>query len=158
MGRENRDGAAVRIPPPAVYAAGLIAGAALHLFVWPFPLGISPGARAVSGVLVGALGVALVAAALGRFRSIGQDPTPWTSTPEIVSSGAYRITRNPMYLGMGLIEAGIALGWSNGWLLLLVPLVLAIVQRIAILPEEAYLERKFGESYLAYKRSVRRWL
>lgn len=158
MQETERDGAAVRFPPPAVYAIALIVGGLLHVFVWPLSLGLSTGARVASGLLVGALGVALVSAAFGLFRRIGQDPAPWTSTPDIVSSGVYRFTRNPMYIGMALIQTGIGLGWSNGWLLLLVPVVLAVVQRIAIVHEEAYLERKFGETYLAYKRSVRRWL
>ena len=59
---------------------------------------------------------------------------------------------------MALLQAGIGVGWANGWIIALLPPVLAIIFRIAIRHEEAYLERKFGESYLAYKRSVRRWL
>ena len=63
-----------------------------------------------------------------------------------------------MYVGMGLIQAACGLWLDNVWLLVLVPLALFAVFRIAVLPEEVYLEDKFGDSYLEYKRSVRRWL
>jgi protein-S-isoprenylcysteine O-methyltransferase Ste14 len=59
---------------------------------------------------------------------------------------------------MALLQTAIAIGCANGWVLLAVPVVLTIIWATAIRHEEAYLERKFGETYLAYKRSVRRWL
>jgi protein-S-isoprenylcysteine O-methyltransferase Ste14 len=105
-----------------------------------------------------ALGLVLLAGALGLFRRTGQDPKPWKSTPEIIATGVYRFTRNPMYLGMALLQAAIGVGWANGWILALVPAVLAVVYATAIRHEEAYLERKFGDAYLHYKRSVRRWI
>jgi protein-S-isoprenylcysteine O-methyltransferase Ste14 len=75
----------------------------------------------------------------------------------IVSTGVYRFTRNPMYLAMALIYVALAMALDSGVaLLLLAPLLLAI-QHAVILREERYLERKFGEDYLRYKRSVRRW-
>jgi len=103
-------------------------------------------------------GAALIASAIGLFRNIGQDPAPWTATPEIVTEGIYRVTRNPMYVGMALLQLGIGVALANGWMVVLIPFVLVIIYAIAIRHEEAYLERKFGEGYLVYKRSVRRWL
>ena len=76
----------------------------------------------------------------------------------LISTGVYRITRNPMYVGMALLQTGIGIGFANGWIISLVPPVLAIIYATAIRPEEAYLERKFGDPYTEYKRSVRRWL
>jgi protein-S-isoprenylcysteine O-methyltransferase Ste14 len=107
---------------------------------------------------VSGLGVTLLAGALGLFRRTGQDPKPWVSTPEIVSSGVYRWSRNPMYVGMALLLVAIGLGWANGWILVLVLPVLAIVYLTAVRHEERYLERKFGVQYLEYKGSTRRWL
>ena len=63
-----------------------------------------------------------------------------------------------MYVGMALIQIGIGVALANGWILAFVPVVLVVVYATAIRHEEAYLERKFGEGYLVYKRSVRRWL
>ena len=152
------DGAAVRFPPPLVYLAAVVFGGLLQAFVFPLPLGLSLGLR-IGGAAASALfGILLVAAAFGLFRRTGQDPAPWKSTPQIISTGIYRFTRNPMYLGMGLIQAGIGIGFGNGWIIALLPLVLALVYAIAIRHEEAYLERKFGAAYVGYKQSVRRWL
>jgi len=92
------------------------------------------------------------------FHGSGQDPAPWKSTPEILSKGIYRFSRNPMYVGMALIQTAIALAKANGWMLALVPATLFFIYLTAVRHEEAYLEGKFGDAYIEYKRSVRRWL
>jgi protein-S-isoprenylcysteine O-methyltransferase Ste14 len=152
------DGAAVRFPPPLVPLIALAAGFLLQRFVHPLPIPLEGLLRYGAALLLLAAGIALIAAALGRFRSTGQNPEPWASTPEIISTGIYRYTRNPMYVSLGLLQAGIGVGLANGWMVVLVPVVWAAIYRIAIRHEEAYLERKFGSTYSDYKRSVRRWL
>jgi protein-S-isoprenylcysteine O-methyltransferase Ste14 len=154
---DENDGAAVRIPPPLVYLAALVVGGVLHYLA---PLALDPGfaARVGGGAISALAGVGLMAAAMGLFRRTGQDPKPWKATPEIISSGIYTRTRNPMYVGMALLQLGIGIGWANGWILALIPPVLIIIYLTAIRHEEAYLEGKFGDSYLEYKNSVRRWL
>lgn len=154
----SSDAAAVRIPPPLVYLAAVVLGGLLHELAWPLALPIGIGVRIAGAAVAGLAGVGFVLAAFGLFRAIGQDPAPWTPTPAVVTTGIYRRTRNPMYVGMALLQTAIAIGWANGWILLAVPAVLAIIWAIAVRHEEAYLEGKFGEEYLAYKRSVRRWL
>jgi protein-S-isoprenylcysteine O-methyltransferase Ste14 len=158
MDEQTRDGAAVRLPPPLVYLGAVILGAALHALVWPWPLGLAIGPRITLTVVIGGLGLGLAGGALGLFRRTGQNPTPWTPTPEVISTGVYRFTRNPMYVGMALLQIALGIGLANGWIVALVPVVLAVVYATAIRSEESYLEHKFGESYAAYKRSVRRWL
>jgi protein-S-isoprenylcysteine O-methyltransferase Ste14 len=158
MNTSEHDGAAVQLPPPLVYVGALLLGMLLHAFVWPLRLPLAPLPRGAATVLCALAGLALVGSAIGLFRRTGQDPKPWRSTPEILSSGVYRFTRNPMYVGMALLQAAIGFGLANGWIVLLVAPVLGIVAITAVRHEEAYLERKFGEPYLAYKRSVRRWL
>jgi protein-S-isoprenylcysteine O-methyltransferase Ste14 len=160
MGMETiaHDGAAVRLPPPLLYLIAVIAGVLLHSFVFPLPIGLPLSARVSLGVLAALLGLAIGGNAFRHFRRTGQDPKPWESTPEIISTGIYRFTRNPMYVGMALMQIGIGIGLGNGWILALVPPVLVVVYLTAIRHEEAYLERKFGETYSRYKASVRRWL
>ena len=92
------------------------------------------------------------------MRRTQQDPDPRTPSPELIPGGPYRYTRNPMYVGMTLIQAGIGIALGNLWILLLLVPTLWILRRSVIEKEEAYLERKFGDSYLRYRASVRRWL
>lgn len=158
MALPEKDGAAVRVPPPLVYLAAIVAGALLQKSLLRLSLGLPQSARIGAAIGAAVFGVGLMVVAAALFRRTGQDPKPWESTPEIVSTGPYRLTRNPMYLGMALVQGGIGLSLSNGWILLLLPIVLLVIYLTAIYHEEAYLERKFGDTYLAYKASVRRCL
>ncbi len=154
----DRDGASVRIPPPIVYLAGVIAGGLVDRYLFSVPLDLSRGVRFGAAAVATAIGIGVMAAAIGLFRRTGQDPKPWESTPEIISTGVYRFTRNPMYAGMALLQAGIGLALASAWIIALVPVVLAVVYATAVRHEEAYLEEKFGAAYLSYKSSVRRWI
>lgn len=157
---EQRDAAAVRIFPPAVPLLTILLGVGLNR-MWPIDLGFglpAPERYWLGGsIALGAfLGLGFWSVVL--FRRGGQSENPWKPTPHIVEGGPFRFTRNPMYLQMVLICFGFAVILMNWWILVLTPVGGWLLQRFAILPEEAYLERKFGEIYLAYKRRVRRWL
>jgi protein-S-isoprenylcysteine O-methyltransferase Ste14 len=155
---EPQDHAAVKVFPPGVPVATILIGGAVHHFA-PIPLGLPAPARYwIGGVVVlgSFLGLGLWSVTL--FRRSGQNENPWKPTPMVVDRGPFRITRNPMYLQMVLACIGFAIILANVWIVLLTPLCAAILQRFAIRPEEAYLERKFGETYLSYKRRVRRWI
>ena len=78
--------------------------------------------------------------------------------PRLTTEGPFRYTRNPGYLCLAMIYAGIAVLRNSLWAILLLPLVLLVIQREIIGREERYLERTFGEEYLDYKRRVRRWV
>jgi protein-S-isoprenylcysteine O-methyltransferase Ste14 len=155
---ESNDGAAVRFPPPFVPLAALALGIVIHLWVLPLRIPLEGVLRYGLAALLLGLGVFLMVGAFGLFRRTGQDPKPWVSTPEIISTGVYRFTRNPMYVSMGLLQAGIGIALANGWVVMLVPVVWVVIYLIAIRYEEAYLEEKFGGLYTQYKASVRRWL
>ncbi|MGK7907677.1 MAG: isoprenylcysteine carboxylmethyltransferase family protein, partial [Synechococcus sp.] len=126
--------------------------------IWPLPFAFSGSIRLVLALVIAVPSIALGAGALRLFQATGQDPKPWVTTPEIVRTGVYRFTRNPMYLSLALLQAAIGIGLGNLWVVLLVPFSCLFVQLSAIRPEEAYLEEKFGSEYLDYKESVRRWL
>jgi protein-S-isoprenylcysteine O-methyltransferase Ste14 len=157
--RPGKDRADVRVLPPAVPLVTVLAGVGLGR-LWPIDPGfaLAPPVRYWIGGLIVAgsvLGLGLWSVVL--FRRSGQSENPWKSTPEVLESGPFRITRNPMYLQMILACVGFAVMLWNAWILVLTPGCAWILQRFAILPEEAYLERKFGDRYLSYKRRVRRW-
>ncbi len=158
MNDQTNDGAAVRLPPPFVYLGAIGVGVLLHAYVLPLKLTLAFNFRVGLALLFGILGLSAMGAAIGLFKKTGQDPKPWVSTPEIISTGIYRVSRNPMYLGMALVQTAAGVGFSNGWILALLPVSVLIISFSAIRYEEAYLEQKFGEVYTSYKASVRRWL
>jgi len=152
----EQDTAGVVAPPPLIFLAGLIVGFAIEA--------VLPGVDLPAAV-EWVLGALLVVAGLGLllwfntlFNRTGTAVEPWKPTTAIVTTGPYRFTRNPAYLGMALTYVGIAVMSSAVWVLLPLPVVLAVIDRGVIAREERYLERKFGDEYLAYKRRVRRWI
>jgi protein-S-isoprenylcysteine O-methyltransferase Ste14 len=154
MTGSSERGARVGVPPPLVFLAAIGLG-------WLLP-GLRfhghHGARIAIGAILVAGGVSLSAAAFGLFRKTGQNPRPWTPTPELIFAGPYQYTRNPMYLGMTLLTLGVSALSGHAFIALLAPVALAVVHFTAVLPEEKYLAEKFGEPYLAYKAEVRRYL
>ncbi len=153
---DPRGGARVRIPPPLVFLALILAGVALR-YVRPWPLPFSPTVRVVGGALLVACALALGGGAFGLFKKSGQDPAPWKESPSLVVAGPYRFMRNPMYVGMLMLQLGI--GWlvDNSWIVYGGPIASLVVHYAAVLPEEAYLEEKFGDAYREYKKTVRRY-
>jgi len=152
------DTSGVRVPPPLIYIGLFLVGYALHRTV-PVRLwgDVPPLARLVGWSLVGA-GVLLAVGAVVLFRRAGTTPNPTRPTTALVLHGPYRFTRNPMYVGLGLCYLGATLLVNSAWPLMLFPVLIVLVQRWVIAPEEAYLERRFGAEYRAYRARVRRWL
>lgn len=158
--RDRKDGAAVRFPPPLLPVATILGGIALSRYVpllnlYELP---TPARYWIGGAIVAASLLGLGLWSVVKFRRSGQNELPWTPTPEIIVEGPYRYTRNPMYLQMVLICIGFSIILASLWILVLTPVCALLLYLFAIKPEEAYLELKFGESYLQYKRSVRRWI
>lgn len=152
------DSARVKFPPPLAFIGTLFAGMALARLLGDPELPLGHHFERGIGSLAIVAGVGIMLSAVGLFRRADTDPKPWKTATALVTDGVYRWTRNPMYLGMTLIYAGIAI-WLDSLvtLLLLIPLVI-VIQREVIEREEAYLAGKFGERYLAYRAHVRRWL
>ena len=154
-GIHDRSNAVVR--PPLALALAVLGGlVAERLIPLPFLPESVPRIWAGSAVLV--LGLALGASAIATLRQAGTRVETSKPTTAIVSRGPYRVTRNPIYLGMLAILIGLAIALNTAWLLVaLVPFYL-IIRFGVIAREEAYLERKFGDTYLSYKSRVRRWI
>ncbi len=156
----NDDHAPVRFPPPVVGVLTIILGYVLGLvlpimddFLLPSPLRYWVG-----GCIVIVSGLVFGIWPVKQFTRTGQDVKPWTTTPEIVVSGPYKFTRNPMYLMMLLVCFGFSIILDEAWVLVLTPICAMTIYLIAIRHEEVYLEEKFGGSYREYKRKVRRWI
>src|SRR3954451_7996432 len=152
----ERRGADVIAPPPLIYLGGLAAGFALEAAL---PSADLPAA--VRWGLGGAL--ALVGGALARsfFRALagaGTTISPYNASTALVTTGPYRLTRNPGYLGMALAYSGTALLSGALWPFVSLVPTLAIVDRGVIRREERYLAQVFGGEYSRYKAKTRRWL
>jgi protein-S-isoprenylcysteine O-methyltransferase Ste14 len=88
----------------------------------------------------------------------GTNVLPTRPALAIVTDGPFRFTRNPLYLANAVAYLGLTLVFNTVWTLLLYVPMLLVIHWGIIRREERYLEAKFGETYLAYKARVRRWL
>ena len=142
--------------PPVWFALSLIAMTALHLW-WPVARLVPPPWSWLGAALVVA-GLALAASGVRLFARRGTGIVPFTPATALVTSGPYRFTRNPMYLGMVLALAGVAImfGTLTPWLA--IPPFAWWINRRFIRQEEAMLEERFGADYVQFKQRVRRWI
>jgi protein-S-isoprenylcysteine O-methyltransferase Ste14 len=148
-----------RIPWPPLLLLGVVAGAVLLGRLRPLPW---PGlddwpARAV-GLGLGAAGIALLIAAIVTLRRHGTTVLPGVGATMLVTSGPFRRFRNPIYLADCLILLGLAELSKNVWFVIAAVVFAILVTWLAIRPEEAHLETRFGDAYLDYKAKTRRWL
>jgi protein-S-isoprenylcysteine O-methyltransferase Ste14 len=156
MSNDERDNPGIKVPPPLIYLLPLLLGLILdrkaHL---PFlPSGV---VRIVGLHLIGCGGLIT-----GWWRKTMRDADAPVRTdrpvPRLTTAGPFGYSRNPAYLSLAMIYAGIAVLRNSLWAILFLPLVLYVIQREVIGREEQYLQRTFGEEYLAYKARVRRWV
>ena len=153
---EEVDNPGVIAFPPALFAGTLAIGLLLH-FV--FLITFLPRLVTITSGMIVFVGAALIASsAFGAMRRAQTAVNPSQPTTAIVSEGAFSFSRNPIYLSLTLLYIGIALLLNALWALLLVLPLLVVVQNGVIKREEDYLARKFGDDYIRYKTSVRRWV
>ena len=150
------DHAHVIAPPPLIAVAAMLLGAGLH-HLWPVPLWPWPRAWAPPAACFAAA-LTLAVPAVRRIWLVRSSVLPHRATTALVVSGPYRFTRNPMYLAMGLLLAGVAFALNSLAMLLVIVPWTVVMRHGVIAREERYLEGKFGEDYRAYCRRVRRWL
>ena len=155
---DSSDGAKVRFPPPLVAILSLLLGVALGYVRRMPPMPIAGAARIALGVAIIIAGIVPAAWARIHFIRTGQSVIPWKPTPELIFGGPYRYTRNPMYVGLALMQIGIGIAFDNLWIALLALVTLVIIHVIAVGPEEAYLAQKFGDPYRQYMTRVRRYI
>ena len=156
MNESNRDNPRIIAGPPLIYLGFLLTGLALDYF-WPGAL-LPDRVQYTAGFAVMALGGIVIAFTLPQFRWARTNFSPFKPTTALIAGGPFRFSRNPAYLALSLLYTGIGVAADNLWMLgLLVP-TLIVMHYGVISREERYLESKFGEEYLRYKASVRRWL
>ena len=164
MGQQVTDtetaGAVVR-PPHLILAALVLGFVADHVLPLQFPVARVGLAHWISAGIAGSMiiiGIAVFGASIRNFSSAATPVQGTRPSSALVTGGIHGWSRNPIYVGMFLLYAGIGLVVRSPWILILT-LPLAITIRYGVVArEEAYLERRFGDAYRDYKTRVRRWL
>ncbi len=156
MADENRDNAGVVAPPPLIYLGFLLTGLLLNRKV-PVRFLPRPAARPLGWALLGG-GVCLGGWFQRTLRHAGTPVNPQKPVSSLVVDGPFRYSRNPGYISLAMMYAGVASLKNALWAILLLPPALGVIRRGVIEREERYLEGKFGEEYLRYKERVRRWI
>lgn len=158
MENDSKDSASIRIPPPLYFFACLGFGLLLEYFFPIQMVSLSLIPRAIVGC---AFALTSLYFAVSGFIALIKNKTPFDtakSTVKIVTSGAYRLSRNPLYLSLLLLLFGIAFFMLSLWLFFTVPVLFILFLFNAVKPEESYLSQKFGKEYLEYSIKVRRWI
>ncbi len=155
-GNGGKDTAGVIAPPPLIYFAFLLIGLGADR-LWPVAV-LPQVARYAAGIGVIALSLALVISAFRQFRRHKTSFKPHEPSTALITEGPYRYSRNPMYLALSLLYAGLSITADGPWTLALLVPLLIVMHYGVILREERYLERKFADAYRRYKSSTRRWL
>jgi len=150
-------GLELKVPPPAVALVTavlmwLVSRAAAAL-AFEFPAGnILAIGLAAAGIIIAVAGVLTF-----RRARTTLNPTKPESSSSLVSWGIYRVTRNPMYLGLLLELTGWAIFLSNWLAFVFLPVFIVYIHRFQIVPEERVLTSLFGGEFVAYQSRVRRW-
>ncbi|HUI88391.1 MAG TPA: isoprenylcysteine carboxylmethyltransferase family protein [Anaerolineales bacterium] len=152
----RKDHSEARIHPPILWLFHVLAAILLSKFLpWPFAF---PDVVKWLGFALVILGLGLGLSAVNGIWRARTTLDPHGSVSDIVTSGPFRFTRNPMYLGLTCFLTGIPFIFKSYWGLVLSLLFIVLMNLLVIQYEETYLEQKFGEQYTSYKSHVRRWI
>jgi len=110
------------------------------------------------GVVPVALGIWLASWGHRLFVEAGTTIRPGSESSALVTRGPFRVSRNPMYLGMVLVLIGVGVLLGSAWAFVVVPVFMVLLEVLFIRPEEAMMRVRFGEEFAAYRRRTRRWL
>lgn len=146
-------------PPPLIALAAILIGLALDWLLPAYVLAVllSLTARIVIGVPLIVAGCALAVAARNTFVRSGTNVNPYQPVLVLVTGGVFAQIRNPMYVGLILISAGIGIASASDWTMVMTVLLALTLHFGVILREERLLEGKFGEAYRRYKKRVPRY-
>ena len=145
------------MPPPLVFLGALVIGVILNI-VWPLPFLTDGRVGDLFGLVVALNSAAIAFWALRTMLRAGEQPDPGAPTRKIIIDGPFARTRNPIYLSFALFDIGVALLLNNLWIILALAVLMVYVDIGIVRREEHYLEQEFGDDYLEYKQSVRRWI
>lgn len=145
------------VQPPAAFATAVLSGAMVEQFLLPLSFGLG-WVGGIIGLVVGCCGVWLSMWSMQAFRRAASSPDPNHMPSALVVDGPFARTRNPLYLGTGLMAVGLGIGANMPWIVIALLPAMALIHFGVVLREEAYLDQIFGQSYRDYRARVRRWI
>lgn len=145
-----------RIVPPVYFLVAVLSMAGLNYFAPLLTILSAPITYLGVGLII--IGLVIVIWPAAAFGKAGTPIKPFEHSTHLVTGGMYRITRNPMYLGMAVVLLGIAVLFGTASPFAVIPAFAWLIQTVFVKREERLLETIFANDYLDYKRRVRRWL
>jgi protein-S-isoprenylcysteine O-methyltransferase Ste14 len=151
--------AGVIAPPPLIALAAIIIGVALDWLLPAYVLSalLTRNGRIIVGILLIAVGLAIGVAGRGTFVHFGTNVNPYRPSDVLVTTGIFAYVRNPMYVGLALLVAGIGVALASDWTLVMLVAAAMLIHFGVVKREERYLEAKFGDAYRRYKEAVPRY-
>jgi protein-S-isoprenylcysteine O-methyltransferase Ste14 len=134
------------VPPPAIYVTAFAVGAALQRVI-----DVTLPWRAIAaalGLVTVAVGVTFIGSAIATLGN----------TSGLATSGPFRLTRNPIYVGLAFVYVGLAASLGLSWAIVFLPVVIVAVDQLVVAREERRLSDLFGDDYRLYVSQTPRWL
>lgn len=156
---DSRDNPGVIAPPPLLALAVVLLGLALDWLLPAYVLTVllPLTARLVIGALLLAASAGLAVPAILAFRTAGTHVEPWKASSALVTAGVFRFVRNPMYVGLILLLAGLSVLLASDWMLVMTIGLVPVLHFGVVKREERYLAAKFGDAYRRYRDAVPRY-
>jgi protein-S-isoprenylcysteine O-methyltransferase Ste14 len=152
----SKDHANVVIPPPVIHILSIALSGVMNNY---YPLSLPRWAMLLwIGFVLSVAAIVITLWGMREFRAFSNPVAPNRPINQLMVSGPYQFTRNPLYLSLVLLQLGLGLLFLNGWMVLMLLPVVLIVRYYVVAREEAYLIRQFGSAYQEYQKGVRRWI
>ncbi len=148
----------VKFPPPLIFLLFLLAGWGIEQVTTEFTLGLGEALRRGLAIILIVVGLGFDGLAAGQMRRHQTAVEPWKGASNLLTTGLFAYTRNPIYLGFALTYAGFAVAMDSPVALGLLLPTLIVIDRFVIPREEAHLSAVFGSTYDDYRQTVRRWI
>jgi protein-S-isoprenylcysteine O-methyltransferase Ste14 len=145
-----------KVIPPVYLFATLLLMWLTHRYIPIFQYVYEP--VTYLGIIAVLFGITMAGISAGMFKRAGTGLEPFDEATVLVTSGFYRFSRNPMYMGMFLMLLGVAFLMGSIGALLPILIFILIIRNNFVLGEERFMQATFGQQYLQYKSEVRRWI
>ncbi len=139
--------------PPMIFGGLVVLGL---LMQHTYPLGLVANFK-TPGYAVLTFGIVLDVWAMVTMASARTNILPHRAADRLVTTGPFALMRNPIYVGNSVATLGLGLVLQNGWLVIATPIAIIATHHLAVVREQAHLERKFGEQWSGYASRVKAW-